>query len=188
MAKSKHMNAWNTRKKFFLGVLTVPILFSLLLSSCNFFARFGGESVSTPLIPTPPNGELRSTIYATDRYSDYVLKHSVYTNSISADKLRDWYIDVAYVNLSPIPTADTIIEYDGYFGTPHLFGRSNILKRLHTLSVWLTTDWFDEFIATCQRVRVYFDIEQFKIDFPDVEIINEDITLTVVTTCWPNVG
>ena len=186
MDKSKRKPQSNIGKPFFkilFVLIAIPIVSAI---SCYGFAEFGGEWVSSSLIPVPPDSELIDVVYATDTYSEYVLRHDIYTNSTTADILRDWYINDARILLSPIPTGNSVIEYNGYYGTPSL-GISNTLKNLHTVSVWLATDWFDEQIARCQRVQVYFDFEKFTEDFPDVPAVNKALTYTIVTTCWPNV-
>lgn len=164
----------------------ILLFFFGLAISCNAFARFGGEWANSYSISVPPASNLVDWRYS-DRYG-YVLKDSIYSNIKSADDLRNWFIYDGKVSLSPIPLdfeGKKFIEFEGYYGTPPLFNSSEFLDSIHNLSS-LFAGWSSDMTRSCQDVRVYFDDEQFQVDFPDTKVPDSS-TMIVIRTCWANI-
>ena len=187
MHKPKRQSPSNIGKKLFkvlLILIAIPVLTKL---SCYGFARFGGEWATANVLPVHPESVYMGAIYE-DGFA-YRIKYSIYNSALSADDLRTWYID-RFISLTPIPYTDYLgnsktLESDGYYGTTWAFDRSDPLQELHKVSAWFS-GWFDEMARSCQSIRVYYDLEIFKQDYPEIQS-DSLITPYVVGTCWPNV-
>ena len=82
---------------------------------------------------------------------------------------------------------DSVIEYDGYYGTISLFHMGSVLQELHDLSARYTSSWWSDFTPTCEAVRVYQTFDAVLQDFPEAHLSEGD-TAFMVRTCWPNVN
>jgi len=189
MRKSKRKNTFRPRR-IFLKVLSTLIVTPILLAIlCYGFARYGGEIASSNVIPIYPNNIESDSLYFSS--FGYNAKYEIFSSESTAEDIRQWYSDNG-ISLSPFPTVlyrnngtelyEDSIEYDGYFGTSPFFDTTNSLQQLHSFSA-LMFGGFDEMVRSCQSVRVYFDNDLFRQDFPDMDA-DLSKTLFVVSTCW----
>lgn len=164
-------------------VLLVPVL---CYGSMWLFARYGGEWATSSDIPIPENSRFIIATYGEGYYQEL---NRLFIHDDSPENLRQWFIDNG-IYMTPIPLdfeGESILEYDGYYGTTSLLHRRSGWQELHKWSAVLTAKWWDDITPTCQAIYVYHSHEAASRDFPDADIPQSG-TPIMIRTCWPNIN
>jgi hypothetical protein len=167
-----------------LALLLIP---ALCYASLWVFARVGGEWATDKDIPIPDNSQFVTAIYE-DGF--YVKKQSLYLHRATPEELRGWYIVEAHIGLTPIALAFSetgFIDNPDFYMEPPTFFLTTFWSKLYDISARYTSGWFGEVIPDCQGVHIYKNHAAAVRDFPD-QNLPDDMTLFVVSTCWPNVN
>ncbi len=169
------------------GVVILALV--LCYSSLWMFARYGGEWATSSDMPIPENSRFIMATYTTYEDSHYQSLSRLFINHDSPENLRQWFIDKG-ISMTPIALdfdSESVIEYDGYYGTIALLYPRSHWQELHDFAARYTSDWWSDVLPSCHAVYVYYSMEAVSRDFPDADIPRSG-TLIMIRTCWPDIN
>jgi len=157
-----------------LGILLMIPVFCY--AGMWLFARYGGEWATSNEIPIPPDSEFVALTYEESDLTYYMSKNHLYFHNSSPEIIYDWY---RTNGVGFFDDNESIWKGVTFYG-------DSASGALHRLSVWNTTDWYDDIVASCKGVTIYRHYDAVIENFPEV-IIPENKTAFIVSPCWANV-
>jgi hypothetical protein len=178
--KERKFRIENGCLRLFLVTLAFPILCWM---SLWVFAHFGGEWVSSSAVPIPPDSRILEIDY--DQGYSYVIRSILYENTTSPEELREWFIQHGmYMTPIPLDMEHTrFIDFETYYGFPVGYSSMSTLQEHHYFASTLTHGWWEDFLPTCQTIRVYKDASFAQTEYPNLQFSSR-VSVFGVSVCW----